>query len=67
MKNISLLALFFAIFSCSPKMLRKPVYSTTVFRGERGEKEVNIYNKIGLNEKKTWQRRLKKLTLRYGY
>lgn len=45
MKNISLLALFFALFSCSPKMLRKPVYSTTVFRGERGEKEVNAYNK----------------------
>ena len=45
MKIISLVALFFALFSCSPKMLRKPVYSTTVFRGERGEKEVNAYNK----------------------
>ena len=45
MKIISLVALFFALFSCSQKMLRKPVYSTTVFRGERGEKEVNAYNK----------------------
>jgi outer membrane protein OmpA-like peptidoglycan-associated protein len=33
------------LLACSPKSLKKPVYNTTVFRGERGKKEVNAYNK----------------------
>ncbi len=41
---ITFLGLF--IFSCAQqKSLKNPIFNTTVFHGERGEKEVNAFNK----------------------
>jgi len=45
MKIFSFFILLGLLLACSPKSLKKPVYNTTVFRGERGKKEVNAYNK----------------------
>ncbi len=45
MKIFSFFILLGLLIACSPKSLKKPVYTTTVFRGERGKKEVNAYNK----------------------
>jgi outer membrane protein OmpA-like peptidoglycan-associated protein len=37
---------FFFLFSCAQqKSLKNPIFNTTVFHGERGEKEVNAFNK----------------------
>ena len=44
-KVFSISSLLF-LFSCAQqKSLKNPVYSTTVFRGQQGEKEVNAFNK----------------------
>lgn len=44
-KVFSISCLLF-LFSCAQqKSLKNPVYSTTVFRGQQGEKEVNAFNK----------------------
>ena len=50
MSNLSsIYFLFFGIIffmSCAQeKSLKNPVYSTTIFRGQQGEKEVNAFNK----------------------
>ena len=50
MSNLSsIYFLFFSIFflmSCGQeKSLKNPVYNTTIFRGQQGEKEVNAFNK----------------------
>lgn len=51
----TLLALFSLslLISCGPKTLKSPVYNTTVFRGERGEKEVTKFNKKKADREKT--------------
>jgi outer membrane protein OmpA-like peptidoglycan-associated protein len=33
------------VMSCAQESLKNPIYNTTVFRGQRGEKEVNSFNK----------------------
>jgi outer membrane protein OmpA-like peptidoglycan-associated protein len=45
MKIFFLFLVSYIFLACSPKSLKKPIYNTTVFRGERGKKEVNAYNK----------------------
>lgn len=60
MKLISVLFLSILLFSCAQKTLKNPIYNTTIFRGERGEKEVTKFNQKRADREKAMAEAIEK-------
>ena len=59
--GVCLLAICFMLFSCKDSgVLVKPKYSTTVFRGQRGETEVNAFNRKQAEREKSLAEEIEK-------